>query len=346
MPLSTEQSDTLASDQITETDAEAIHEDAPADGEAKPAEKEPIREGILEDEAPADGEAKKDEAEGDKKPEDKPADAKADEQQRTWKAVEAAKKAQVQVAQAKRELAREVERVQDFARTLEAREQGLAQREAHVTKLERALQSRDLEALVELGFDYDGYTRRYLERQSPEGATRAANERIEKLEREIRERDQKVEAEARAARQVQETRQVAQSLVELVEDSPEECPELYAWAPERIAQEGIALRDAFFRKNGRMPTYDHVLGQLQKTARDEARVANERAAKLRQRSSGQASEAGSAGKVDSKAGSGGQTVPALTARTASVRATPPREQSEEELDEELKAEIRRGIFGR
>lgn len=341
MALSAEQNEALSDAELTPDATEAVHEDAPAE-DAKPVEKEPIREGILDDaETPAEAEP-----EGEPKADDKPADAADPEKGKAWKAVEAAKKEQVKVARARQELGREVERVQDFARTLEAREQTIAQREARVSRLESALQSRDLGALVELGFDYDGYTRQWMERQSPDAAAKAALDEARKLREEIAERDRKAEQQALSQAQVQETRRVAQQLVEIVDEEPTECPELFAWAPERIAQEGIALRDQIFRETRRMPTYAVVIERLQAKARAEASVAKEREARLRQRSSGQTSDAGSAGKVDPKAGSGGPNVPALTSRTAGVRATPPRELTEEELDAELKAEIRATFGGR
>src|SRR5262249_39410107 len=149
----------------------------------------------------------------------------------------------------------------------------------------------------------------------------------------------------RAHPQVAETRNVAQTLVRIVDESADEWPDLYAWPPERVAQEGIALRDAYQRKTGRMPTYDTVLSRLQAQAKAEAQASLRRQSAIQQKRGGRASDAGSAGKAATKGESGAQEVPALSGRTANIKATPPREKTEAELDEECLADLR-ATFGR
>lgn len=325
MSLTAEESAALATDTLTPDATDAVH-DAPASG-AQPTtetlEAEPIIEGVLEDKSEAETE-KKEEGEGAKPKTEEP---------RTWKAVEAAKKAQLQVARARTEVAQREQRIVQHEQHLQSRAQQLAQREASVAKLERALQSHDLDSLLELGFDYEKATRRRLEDADPQA-------RLNKLERDIKERDAENERQRVTQAQVQETRTVAERLVTFVEDGAEQYPELYAWTPDRVANEGLEIRDAYARKFRSMPTYAQVLGELQRRAKAEADAATQRRTTLEQRQRAKASGAGSAGKAGTEGKSGSPNTPALLSATAAIRATPPRQKTEAEIDEECLAELR------
>lgn len=316
--------------------------DAPASGEQPTTEHTETSTEETTTETPADGD--KSEAEGDK-PEEKKADdekakAEAAEKAKGWQQVEAAKKAQVQVAAARKRLEQDVERVRSYETQLVAREKNLDVREQRVSRLEQALQSHDLTTLIELGFDYEAATRRALEDSDP-------NARIARLERERKEEQERAkkereEADKRTAAQraVEQTRIEAQNIVRFVEDAPEEFPELFLWQPDRIAQEGIAFRDAYVARFGQKPSYDQVLSALQKTAKAEADAAEQRRTTLQQKRGGNTSDAGSARKMDQRPNSGAANTPALSPTTATQRVTPPRQKTEEEIDAECLAELR------
>jgi hypothetical protein len=303
--------------------------DAPASGEQSiEAPAEPPAEA-----PPAEGEQAAEGEEG-KAPE------KAPEKERNWAQVAAAKKAQVQVAQARQKLEHDVSRVRAYEGELQQREQRiehgvrqLQEREARLRPLEEALASRDLNKLISLGFDYDAYTREALVANTPEGIARRAQEETKKLREQLEAKDRQALQAEQHRQQVQETRSVAQKLVELVDGGADDYPELYVWAPERIAQEGLELRDHYYRQHGRAPTFGVVLDALQKRAKQEAEVHTQRSSALKQRKSANPSDAGSAGKVDAKGASGSPGTPALTNATANQRATPPREQTEAEIEE-------------
>jgi hypothetical protein len=330
---------------LSSAEAEVLNEetpagdvaDAPASGEQEAAPDAPTEETPSEGEAPAEGEG---EAEGDPKPEvaktEKPEDAK-----QKWKAVEAAKKEQIKLSGMRRELAHREQRIQQFEQHLDTRTKDLDARESRVQRLEKALSSRDLGELVDLGFDYEGFTRRELERSTPDGRAKLALEEAQRIRDELEKKDKDRDARERAQAQIQETRRIAHRLVELVDESADEMPDLYQWAPERIANEGIELRDLFVQRYGKHPTYEQVMTELQRRAKAEADVRTQRVTTLEQRKSGKTSDAGGAGKADNtKGASGSPGTPALSAKTAAERPSPTREKTEAEIDAECLAELR------
>ncbi len=340
MPLTATEAATLEQ----ETSAtETSDEGAPASGEQQTEQTETsTEEGSTDGAATEEGsDAAKTEAEGGDKPEDAKTGEEKTEERAKWKAVEAAKKEQIKLASARRQLAQRENQVRSYEQHLETRAKDLDAREARVQRLETALQSRDLGTLVDLGFDYEAFTRAELERSTPEGRAKLAMEEAKRLREDIEKKDREREERAKAERQIAETRAVAQNLVAIVDDGAAEFPDLFEWPPERIAQEGIGLRDAYFAQTGRMPTYAMVLNELQRRAKAEADVITQRRTTLQQRRSGNTSGAGSAGKADNtKGGSGAPGTPALTAKTAAERPSPPREKTEAEIDAECLAELR------
>lgn len=336
MSLSAEQAATVDENEPTTSDNTAPQgDDAPASGE-QPTELAPS-------DAPAE-ENGTTEAEGQKPEEEKPEPEKTPEQQRAWRQVEAAKREQIKVAKAREELKRDVDRVQQYEQRLTAsyqqRTRDLDARESRVKPLEDALQRRDLSSLQALGFDFAAFARESMEANTPEGIAKRALERADKLEKERAEERKQAEERERQQASIRATRQDAQNLVAMVEEQPDACPELYAWAPERVAQEGIAVRDAYARQTGRMPTYEMVLNELAKRARAEASVQQKRQTSLQQKRSASTSDAGSAGKADPNRTSVGGNPPALTNRTATERAPSTRELTEEEKDALNLAELR------
>lgn len=309
---------------------------APASGE-QPAEGTPAEPTELE-------EGSTTEAEGD---EPKDGKEKPTEQQGAWKQVAAAKREQVRVAQARQKLEQDAERVRSYeaeleqrATQLQSRVQELDTREQRLRPLEEALESRDLHALIALGFDYDAFTRENIDANTPAGVARRALEENRKL-RERLDADKKAQEDREKQQaQIAETRHIAQTLVQIVDESAEQLPELYEWTPERIAQEGLELRAAFFRRNRRPPTYEQVVNELSRRAKAEADVRTQRTTALQQRKSANPSGAGSAGNAVNKGTSGSPTTPALTGPTANERSSPPRQKTEEEIDAECLADLR------
>lgn len=333
MSLTAEQSAELASDEPSADPTE--NTDAPASGEQPTTEQQTE----TSNEAVEQSEGDKSEAE-EGKPKEGEQEQPKPEAQRAWRQVEAAKKEQVKVARARQALEQDVQRVRAYESQLDTRAADLDARESRLKPLEDALRNHDLQALVDLGFDYDGFTRSRLDANTPEGIARRALEENKKLREQLEADKKAAEERDKAQRQIAEMRHVATTLVQLVEDDPTDYPDLYAWAPEKIAEEGILTRDAFFRANKRMPNYGEVLTILQKRAKGDADVRTQRTSALQQRKSANPSDAGSAGKVDAKGASGSPGTPALTGRTAAERPSPPREKTEEEIDEECRAMLR------
>lgn len=336
MSLTAEQDAALREDEPTEDTTEA-----PASGEQPTTETQAPASG----EQPAEG-AEKDEAEGESKDGEKKPDEPTPEAKRdAWKQVETAKREQVKVARARQELQTRIQRVEAYEAELEQRHQSrtadLDAREARIRPLEEALEKRDLDALIALGFDYEDATRRHLENQTPQGIAKRALEENQRLRKELEEDRKKKDEAQRQAAQVAETRQVAMDLCQIVDTDPSIAAELYAWPPERIANEGLHVRAALFRaKRGQMPTFGEVIDELERRAKREAATANERQNARQQKSRANPSDAGSAGKVETRDASGSPGTPALTGDTANQRLSPPREKTEEEIDEECKAMLR------
>lgn len=280
-------------------------------------------------------------SEADSAAEQKPDDEKKTEPPAGWKAVEAAKTAQLKLAKTRTELTQRetaiVQREQQFEQEIaraNAWVSQMQQRESRIAEFERAVDAGDIDTLeTKFGFSYAKLSARALEAMDPAG-------RVAKLEREVAERRQRDEQERVTNAQVEETRRDAQQLVAMSEHFVDDFPDLYTWRPERIAQEGIALRDAT-RRAGGVPTYDGVLRELQKRAKAEKDHEAQKRTSLEQRKRG-TSEAGSAGNADPKGNSGSPTTtPALSGKTAAIRATPqPREKTEEEIDAECLAQLR------
>lgn len=245
------------------------------------------------------------------------------------------------VEQAKREHLKAVKRnaeldarAEQLSRLEEQYRSGLAQmqqQQAYFARLREGIQKGDVEVLKEFGYDYADLTRRQIEADSPAALARQALERQERLEQQI--------AQERA---VNETRQVAQNLVQYVEDAPEEFPELYEWPPERIASEGIAARDYFRRSTGRMPTYDQVLKLLHRRASAEAEERKARAARLAQKREAATTKQSPKAATN---GNGHQAArpqtPTLSNGVASAKGAPARQMTEAEIDEWALAELRR-----
>lgn len=335
MSLTAEQTAELAEETLTE---ETQPSDAPESGE-QPATETPAEDPAAD--PPAEGEAPEGEPNA-------PPPEKTPEQQRAWAQVAAAKKAQVQVAQARAKLEQDAERVRTYeaqleqrAQQLETQQRQLDQVQARVRPLLDALERRDLNALVALGFDYDAFTREQISANTPEAIAKRVLEDNRKLREQLEKDKTEREQREQQQRQVTETREIANKLVEIVDTSADEFPELYQWAPERIAQEGLEIRAAVYRAQRQMPTYGFVLNELQKRAKAEADISTQRRTALEQRKSAKPSDAGSAGKADpSKGASGSPGTPALTGPTANQRLTPPREKTEAEIDEECLAMLR------
>lgn len=338
MALTTTEAETLAAEAPSEADAAAVHEGAPASGEQATETEQPA-EGAVEETPAEEMEQQSTETAAkpgeEKKPEEKPAG---------WKAVELAKKEQLRLAKQRTAMeTRErtvVEREQQFEQKvgeLRAWHGQLQQQAARLETFERAINEGDLDVLEQrFGLSYESLTRRAVESRDPTG-------RLERLERERREERERNERERLTREQVEQTRHDAQQLVTIAEHYADEFPDLYTWTPDRIAMEGIALRDAEMRA-GRQPTFDSVLGALQRRAKAEKDHEAQKRQSLEQRKRGTTSEAGSAGQAATKGTSGSpEQAPALTAKTSSIKATAPRPKTEEEIDEECRAELRRAF---
>lgn len=329
MSLTAEQSAELESAELSPTDTDESTE-APASGE-QPAGTDVPADG----EQPGEG-AEKSEAEGEKP--DEPTEEKKPERAASWKAVEVAKKAQIKLSQERNALNAEVQRVRDYEAGLDERASMLASRESKVAPLLEALESKDVGKLIALGFDYEAFTRVALERQTPEGMVKALREEMAEKDRKAEEERARSQAQQQ---QIAEQRQVAQTLVRIVEDEEgaKDYPDLALWLPERIAEEGLALRAQFFRKYRKHATYGQVLDELQARAKREVEHMNSKRAP-QQRSGANPSDAGSAGRTEPKGASGSPGAPAIGGRAGNERVSLPREKTEAEIDAECLAELR------
>lgn len=276
----------------------------------------------------------------------------------TWKTVEAAKKQHIQNVRLGEQLKTERAKVVEQTQRLQAYEGQLQRQSAQIQEqgrqihgLTRALAEGDASAvLVTLGRlrgvspdeAYRQLTRAALEAGTPEGIARKSTNEVERLRRELEQRDQQAAARA----QVAATRQEASRLVQLVEEHADEFPELFEWPPERVAAEGIAVRDELLRGGYRV-TFDIVLKELSQRAKSEAEQAQARRSKRTQ----QAANGGarSNGQQSQKAATNGngqqadrpQAPNAPTNLQAAKKATPPPNLTEEQLDEWCLGELRK-----
>lgn len=269
----------------------------------------------------------------------KKVDLKEDEVKNRFKLVEAAKREQVKTVQLKKEAESLLQKASHIDRQLSARSSQLDAREAKVAKLEKAIADKDIDALKEIGFDYVDLTKDHLRRGTPEYIAEQAMKKADALQKELTEERAQRDSQSKFQAHVQETRQVQENLVRFVDENEKDFPELAEWPADRIAEEGIALRDAFYREHRRMPVYDQVLEHLSAKAKREVAA---RTARLQKRQGLAPS--------DSKQGTPGQQAirpngaPTLSGKDAATRATPPRELTEAELDEQCLAMLR-PVFG-
>lgn len=327
----------MSTEAVQITPEASTEEVAPASGEvsspAAAVEETEVPLGTTDGETETSAATADDEKKKDEKPEDKPAG---------WKAVEIAKKEQLRIARQRGEISVREEKIAQREQHHESQVQRMnawatevQRREHEVVAFQRAISEGDIETLErKYGLSYEKLTRNALEARDPAA-------RLERVERAAQEREQREQQHHVQQAQVAQTRHDAQQLVTITEEYATEFPNLYGWKPERIAYEGIAVRDALMRQ-GHRPTYDYVLSILERTAKTERDHDSQRRTALEQRKSGQPRDAGSAGNAAMKGNSGSPaTTPALTAKTAVVKATPPREKTEAEIDEECLAELRK-----
>jgi len=249
--------------------ADAITDDAapPAPPEETSAVEAPTEE-PAKTEAPAPEPTEEEKAEA----------AKQAEVNRRWKIVEAAKRQQLEASRVIERAKQREDRAIQYESRLQSKERELAHREQRLSRFEKGIADHDLGVLQEFGYSYEKLTRHQLEANTPEGIAKQAIARAEALERREHERQQ----HQRLQDQIQETRRNADTLVRIVDESAAEFPDLYEWAPERIAHEGIQVRDALYQRDGRMPTYDDVLSILSTRAKQEVATREQRKARLQQ----------------------------------------------------------------
>jgi hypothetical protein len=211
---------------------------------------------------------------------------------------------------------------------------------ARVKPFQEALERKDLASLQALGFDFATLAREAMEANTPEGIARRTQAELDKIKADQKKRLDDAAEQQRRQQTIEATRRDAQLIVQVVESDPHACPELYAWSPERVADEGIKIRDAFFRRDKRWPNAGMIIAVLEKRARDEAAVQQTRTTALQQQRSANTRDAGSAGKADPNRTSVGGKPPALTGSTANERPpSPPRQKTEAEIDAECLAEL-------
>lgn len=275
----------------------------------------------------------------------------------TWKSVEAAKKQHIQNVRLGEQLKTERSKVAEQSVRLEQQSAQLQRQAEHIQRqaseirsFTRALAEGDSgQVLATLGRlrgvtpdeAYRQLTRAALEAGTPEGIARRSSSEVEALRRELRQRDEQELSRA----QVNANRKEAMELVRHVDESPEEFPELYEWPPERVAQEGIAIRDQIMRAGGRV-TYDEVLKQLSYRAKTEAEQAQARRTRRTQQGTNGATRPN--GQQSQKAATNGNGHQADRPKAPNTpqgvdavkKATPPRERTEEEIDAECLSMLR------
>lgn len=258
--------------------------------------------------------------------------------QQRFKMIEAAKREQLKNAQLQRQIQQQHQQLTYHSQQMKFREEQLSAREAQIAKLERAMQTKDIEALGELGFNYIDFTKHHLEKTTPEYQIKLLQQKLEQQEQQRAEELRRYQQSQQAESQIAEIRTIAQNVVNIVDNIAEEVPELYEWPPERIMQEAVTVRDEIIRRHQRVPTYNEVIEILAADAKREAGIRSERVAKRKTPSSS-----------ENKSGNGQQAgrpgAPTLTNASTGTRAAPPRQRTEAELDEELKAQLR-SVFNR
>lgn len=258
-----------------------------------------------------------------------------------WKLVEKAKAEHIRVAARERELTASTQRLeqerQQFA--LERQQHGRVVQEAQsiLDVIARVRTNPTIQGLRELGFDYTALTTQMVEANTPEAIARAAQEETRQLREQIQQQERRAHVTA-------ENRRDAQKLVAHVEENEELYPDLATYPPEKIAEDGIEIRDQHWREFKRPPTYQWVVEKMQEKAKafEDARKA--RAAK---RAGGTTSEATTQASTNGTGprATGPTGKPTLGNAAATTRATPPRQPTEQEIDDWALSELR-GAFGK
>lgn len=218
----------------------------------------------------------------------------------------------------------------DAANTAFAEHKRQADEQAsELARIKKVFAEKDLDGLASLGVQYPEWTRHNLQKDTPAAIAARAVAEVEALRKERDEERQQAQLQA----QIRESREVAHNLVRMVDEAADEFPELYAWPPERVAEDGERVRIAYARQHGKNPTYNMVLGHLAQVAKNEATV---KISRLAQRESRTASvlQQGN-GQPANK-----PNAPTLTNAAAATKATPPRPKTDAEVDEECLAQLR------
>jgi hypothetical protein len=287
----------------------------PAPGEASESDPAPeIEEGVQPDKAKETA-AQKAERE------------KAEQIASRWKLVEKAKAEHIRVAARERELTASTQRLeqerQQFALHQQQHASLVKEAQGILDKIASVRANPSIQGLRELGFDYMTLTTQMVEANTPEAIARAAAEETRQLREQIQQQQRQAHISA-------ENRRDAQKLVAHVEENEELYPDLATYPPEKIAEDGIEIRDQHWREFKRPPTYQWVVEKMQEKAKafEDARKA--RAAKRAGGTTSETTQASTNGNGPRATGPTGK--PTLGNAAATTRATPPREMTEAEKD--------------
>lgn len=257
-----------------------------------------------------------------------------------WKLVEKAKAEHIRVAARQKELDASTAKLdqerQQFALERQTHARVVQEAQGIVELVQQVRANPTIQGLRRLGFDYSQLTTEMVEAGTPEALARAAHEEARRLREEIQQRDRSTASAAA-------NRNDAQRLVAHVEQNEELYPDLATYPPEKIAEDGLALRDQHLQQHKRYPSFQWVIEQLQEKAKA---FEDSRKARAAKRAGGTPSEEASQASVN---GNGRQAnrptgKPSIGNAAVTSRASAPRQPTEAEIDEWALSQLR-GLKG-
>jgi DNA repair exonuclease SbcCD ATPase subunit len=224
---------------------------------------------------------------------------------------------EVSLAQAREDFRRQQEALNEQARSIE-----------HHRQLVARANEGDVEAMQELGWDYDRVTQALLKRNTPDEKIGALQKQLE-AERKAREEREKRDQQAEIQARVRKTEQEFVSLV-----TGGEFPESALYEPEEIVAAGHIIADELTAKNGgRYPGPKAVAAELEK------RIAK-RHEKIR--AVQKAAETEAAAKLDASKGKGKPGSQTLANKDGGdVAPKPPRPLTDEEKERAVREWVER-----
>lgn len=194
------------------------------------------------------------------------------------------------------------------------------------------------EALKALGIEYGDWTKKALEESGPDALAQRALREAEELKAELRRRDEQT-AQQRESAQIEDGKKRFEAFAESNADDFPSAAILPSRTFRALADEAAV---EFINKHGYAPSFELLLPRLDQKA---AEYHNELKTKSAKRTPAATTPSDGATTPQAKPGLPANAPPTrtLTPAIAGTRATPPRQMTDEEVDEWARMELRKAM---